>query len=104
MQLFDTIAAISTPHGKGGVALLRVSGEQALEISAKVFRPMSGKTLGEIPARYAVYGQIMAPEEDAEAPWVAVDDGIATVYRAPAFFAETVGTLPFPPSALKLIA
>ncbi len=86
MQLFDTIAAISTPHGKGGVALLRVSGEQALEIAAKVFHPRGSKTLGELSPRYAAYGQIMAPDADPADPWVAVDDGIATVYRAPASF------------------
>ena len=86
MQLLDTIAAISTPHGKGGVALLRVSGESAVAIAAKVFRPMGGKKLEDVAARHAVYGQIMAPDADAQAPWIAVDDGIATVYRAPASF------------------
>ena len=86
MQLLDTIAAISTPHGKGGVALLRVSGEQAVEIAARVFLPLGGKTLGELTPRYAAYGQILAPDADPDAPWVTVDDGIATVYRAPASF------------------
>ena len=86
MQLFDTIAAISTPLGKGGVALLRVSGEQALEIAGKVFRPRGSKALEDLPPRYAAYGQIMAPDADPQAPWICVDDGIATVYRAPASF------------------
>ena len=86
MQLLDTIAAISTPHGKGGVALLRVSGEQAIEIAARVFAPLGSKTLGELTPRYAAYGQILAPDADPDAPWVTVDDGIATVYRAPASF------------------
>ena len=31
----DTIAAISTPHGKGGVAVIRISGENAFEIAEK---------------------------------------------------------------------
>lgn len=86
MQLLDTIAAISTPHGKGGVALLRVSGEDALAVAAKVFRPVSGKPLESIPARRATYGQIYAPDADLTQPWVAVDDGIAIVFAAPASF------------------
>ena len=42
MNISDTIAASSTPPGKGGVALLRVSGSDAVAIAARVFRPASG--------------------------------------------------------------
>ena len=80
----DTVAAVSTPRGKGGVALLRVSGERAVEIAARVFEPKNGRPLGEIPARVAVYGSIYAPEPDGSR--TAVDDGLATVFRAPASF------------------
>ena len=80
----DTIAAISTPYGKGGVALLRVSGDRAIRICERVFHPYSGKALFEIPARQAVYGAIFAPDE--EGVWRSVDDGIATVFTAPASF------------------
>ncbi|MBQ9131352.1 MAG: tRNA uridine-5-carboxymethylaminomethyl(34) synthesis GTPase MnmE, partial [Clostridia bacterium] len=80
----DTIAAVSTPHGKGGVALLRISGPRALEICERVFRPKSGKPLGQIAPRRAVYGEILAPETDGT--WLPVDDGIATVFSAPASF------------------
>lgn len=86
MQLFDTIAAISTPHGKGGVAMLRVSGARAVEIACRAFVPANGKPLSEVTARMAVYGQIMAPAGESGGAWVSVDDGIATVYRAPASF------------------
>lgn len=87
MKMLDTVAAISTPHGKGGVALLRVSGDAALEIAARVFHPAWGKPLAELPSRYAAYGKIFAPDADSlSAPWGEVDDGIATVFRAPASF------------------
>lgn len=86
MQLLDTIAAISTPYGKGGVALLRVSGENAVAVASRVFCPASGKKLESYPARHAVYGQILAPDVDLSSPWVAVDDGIATIFSAPASF------------------
>ena len=84
MILGDTIAAVSTPYGKGGVALLRVSGDRALAICERVFLPKSQKKLGEIAPRTAVYGKICAP--DAEGIWNAIDDGIATYFPCPASF------------------
>ena len=62
MNLNDTIAAISTPPGKGGVALIRISGDEALGIADKMFHPKSGKKLSEIKSRTAVYGDIMEYE------------------------------------------
>lgn len=76
----DTIAAVSTPRGKGGVALLRVSGEDALRIADAVFLPKNGKALSCAEPRRAVYGRIL------NASGAAVDDGLATVFRAPASF------------------
>lgn len=84
MNLNDTIAAISTPPGKGGVALIRISGDEALAVAGKTFRPRSGKALSEIKSRTAVYGDIMAYEPSGEQ--VRIDDGIATVFRAPASY------------------
>ena len=81
-MITDTIAAISTPYGKGGVALLRVSGERAVEIADRVFLPAGGKRLGELEANYMVYGRIV----DASDGGVPVDDGMAVVFRAPHSF------------------
>lgn len=83
-MLGDTIAAVSTPRGKGGVALLRVSGPDAVAIVSRVFRPKNRKTLSDVAPRTAVYGEILAPEENGE--WLSVDDGLATVFYAPASF------------------
>ena len=80
----DTIAAVSTPRGKGGVALLRVSGSEAVQIAGRVFKPKNGKQLSEIPARTAVYGTIYIKE--ANGTLTPVDDALATVFRAPASF------------------
>ena len=79
MSYGSVIAAISTPSGKGGVALIRISGEGAIEIASKVFIPKSKKSLGESPSRIQVYGDIMHGKE-------AIDDGMATVFRAPASY------------------
>lgn len=83
-MLGDTIAAVSTPRGKGGVALLRVSGPDAVTVASRVFRPKNGRALTDAVPRTAVYGEILAPEANGE--WLSVDDGIATVFRAPASF------------------
>ena len=84
MLLGDTIAAVSTPYGKGGVALLRISGDRALEICQRVFIPKNQKMLGELSPRTAIYGNIYAP--DAKGTWNAIDDGIATYFPCPASF------------------
>ena len=80
----DTIAAVSTPYGKGGVALLRVSGPQAIEICERVFLPKNKSRLSEAMPRLAIYGEILAPDGNGSPR--SVDDGIATVFKAPHSF------------------
>ncbi len=72
----DSIAAVSTPPGKGGVALIRCSGSDAFSIVASCFRPKSGKSVAELPPRTAVYGDILYRGK-------AIDDGILTLFPAP---------------------
>ena len=74
MSYGSVIAAISTPSGKGGVALIRVSG-----ICERVFKPKSKKKLSELPERFQVWGDIIKNGEK-------IDDGMATVFRAPASY------------------
>ena len=83
MNHLDTIAAISTPYGKGGIAVLRVSGEEALAVAEKVFEPKSGKKLSSIENSKAVYGSIF---ENTEGTKAQIDDGIAVIFRAPRSF------------------
>ena len=84
MFIGDTIAAISTARGKGGVALLRISGPDAVSICEKMFLPKSGKKLSEYAPRTAIFGSIYAPDDRGE--WNEIDNGLATVFRAPASF------------------
>ena len=84
MFIGDTIVAISTARGKGGVALLRISGPDAVSICERVFLPKSGKKLSEYAPRTAVFGSICAPDDRGE--WNEIDNGLATVFRAPASF------------------
>ena len=84
----DTIAAISTPRGTGGVALIRISGADAITVASRVFIPASGRTLADVSHAHACYGKIKrySSGEDAVHEVSAgdtIDDGIATVFRAP---------------------
>jgi len=81
MKLNDTIAAVSTPRGKGGVAMIRISGEEAVEIAERVFLRVSEKTLGDAPSAKMVRGRIIDFFDGRE-----IDDGMAAVFRAPYSF------------------
>lgn len=72
----QTIAAISTPFGKGGIAVIRISGENAVGVADKMFFPVSGKKLASVTPNTAVYGKIISEGKH-------IDDGVAVVFRAP---------------------
>ncbi len=75
----DTVAAVSTPRGKGGIAVIRVSGADAISLCDRVFRAGNGTALIHIPSNLAVWGRIYEGDE-------VIDDGIATLFRAPRSF------------------
>ncbi len=72
----SVIAAVSTPPGKGGVALIRISGAGSIEIADRVFFARSKKKLADAPPRVQLYGDIIWDGEE-------IDDALATVFRAP---------------------
>ena len=72
----NVIAAISTPPGKGGVAVIRMSGTGAFDIAERVFLPVSGKRIADYPARTQIYGYIIYNDEK-------IDDGMLTYFAAP---------------------
>lgn len=55
---FDTIAAISTPIGEGGISIVRMSGEEAVTIANRVFK---GKNLEQVPTHTINYGHVVDP-------------------------------------------
>ena len=59
---FDTIAAISTPMGEGAIAIVRLSGDQAVEIADRVFKTPGGKRLMEQPSHTIHYGHLHEPK------------------------------------------
>ncbi|HIV81337.1 MAG TPA: tRNA uridine-5-carboxymethylaminomethyl(34) synthesis GTPase MnmE [Candidatus Salinicoccus merdavium] len=75
MQL-ETISSISTPVGEGAIAIVRLSGIDALEIANKLYR--GRKTLDEVDSHTINYGHIIDPDTDE-----VVEEVMAAVMRAP---------------------
>jgi tRNA modification GTPase len=61
----DTIAAIATPLGEGGLAVVRVSGTQSLEVADKIFQPIGEKSVKPSGARTHTihFGKLSATEK-----------------------------------------
>lgn len=73
-----TIAALSTPRAAGGIAVIRISGEMALDICDRVFRCISGnKKPSKMDGYTCAYGNIVTVSGER------IDDGVITVYRSP---------------------
>ena len=72
----NVIAQVSTPPGKGGVAVIRMSGKGAFEVAERVFLPISGRSISDYPARTQIYGYIIYNEEK-------IDDGMITLFPGP---------------------
>lgn len=54
----DTISAVATALGEGSIGIIRISGENALEIGEKLFKAASNKKLVEYPVNTLVYGHV----------------------------------------------
>ena len=70
----QTIAAISTPLGSGGIGVIRVSGENAIEISDFVF--CGNRSLTEAKTHTITYGHIKENDE-------IIDEVLVSVFHAP---------------------
>ncbi len=77
MRFDDTIAAISTPVGKGGISVIRLSGKDAIEIADRVFKNNYGKTLKNAPTHTVTHG--FAVRGDG----TVIDEVLCTVMLAP---------------------
>src|ERR1051325_7393385 len=74
----DTIAAIATPLGEGGLALIRISGEKALLVGDKSFVPvgMNSRKPSEATTHTIHYGKVVRAGKQ-------VDEVLCAVMRAP---------------------
>lgn len=74
----DTIAAVATPAGTGGIGVVRVSGPRAIEVVDRVFRSAAGSRLCDFASHTAHHARLIHPETHE-----AVDDAVFIVYRGP---------------------
>lgn len=79
----ETICAISTPPGVGGIATARVSGPQAVQIVSRIWK---GRSIDTLESHRAVLGKIIDIERNQP-----LDTALLTLFRGPASFTgETV--------------
>lgn len=76
-MLEDTIIAVSTPPGIGGLGVVRISGKRALAVARRIFRARRNPGRG-LPVRRAVLGRVIDAAGDE-----VLDEAILTYFKAP---------------------
>ena len=74
----STVCAVSTPLAEGGLAVIRISGEDAVAAAERIFVPFGGKRVSDMPGYTCAYGRVIDPADGS-----VVDDAMLTVFRAP---------------------
>ena len=72
----DTITAISTPLGEGGIGIVRLSGSKAFKIADKLFKGKGGMFPSKLPSYTIHYGHIVFQNE-------ILDEVILSIMRKP---------------------
>jgi tRNA modification GTPase len=83
MMEFDTIAAISTPMGEGAIAIVRLSGDEAIEIADKLFKGITEKRLKDVPTHTIHYGHLFDPKNGQ-----VVEEVMVSVMKGPKTFTK----------------
>jgi len=78
MHTGDTIGAISTPIGQGGIGIVRLSGPDAIKISDKLFRSPKKKKLRHSPSHRILFGHIADPSTKE-----IIDEVLVSVMKSP---------------------
>ncbi len=76
MYIDDTITAIATAPGEGGIGIVRISGSKALNIAEDIFKAMSEKRIKDYPIRTLIYGHILEKEK-------IIDEVLVAYMKAP---------------------
>ena len=76
LQTEDTICAIATAQG-GAIGTIRVSGPEAITLTDRIFKPVSGKPLAERAPYTLTFGHILTPEGEI------IDEVLVSLFRAP---------------------
>jgi len=77
-SLDDTITAISTPTGQGGIGIVRLSGKRALNIADQMFAPKNGSEPSCLKSSRVYYGNVINKNKNE-----IIDEALLTIMRAP---------------------
>lgn len=79
MKLNDTITAIATPRGAGGIAIIRLSGAEAEKIAGTMVKPYNNKTLSELESHKLTLSRVFSYDKSD----YMIDEALVAVMRAP---------------------
>lgn len=74
----DTIAAISTPPGWGGIGIVRISGKDAFSVIARIFKPVKPYSMEDIKTQTVKYGNIVDPQNSET-----IDEVLVSYFKEP---------------------
>ncbi len=80
---FDTIAAISTPMGEGAIAIVRLSGDEAIPIADRLFKSVSAKKLADMASHTIHYGHLVDPKSGQ-----VVEEVMVSIMKGPKTFTK----------------
>lgn len=80
-DLTDTISAISTPPGEGGIGIVRVSGPASISIAKKIFTTPKGESLNGVESHKLIHGYIKDPDTQKN-----IDEVLLAVMCSPKSF------------------
>lgn len=87
MNMTDTITAIATPPGTGGIAVLRLSGADSEKIAEKIIAAKNGKSIYDLESHKLTLSNV----HKADKPSEPIDEALVAVMRAPhSYTGETV--------------
>ena len=78
MEMYDTIAALATPPGEGGISIIRISGENSLSIGKALFHSKSEIENKVPPIQKVLLGEIRDPESER-----LIDEVLFTWFKKP---------------------
>jgi tRNA modification GTPase len=81
LDLTDTISAISTPPGEGGIGIVRISGPASISIAKKIFTTPKGESLNGVESHKLIHGYIKNPDTQKN-----IDEVLLTVMYSPRSF------------------
>jgi tRNA modification GTPase len=75
-KISDTICALSTPPGRAGLAVVRISGSESFPLTQRIFQ--ANRSFESLPHRRAILGRIVDPRDGYE-----IDEAIITCFKSP---------------------